>query len=657
MQDVFFAEARERLSACERALTDLAKTGGKDRPALVDELFRHLHTLKGGASLANHPSIGQVAHETESLLGTLRGAPSQADAACREAITLRIDWMSCAVEAIENGLPLPPRPLATSQDDAVDSHDRRKVAAATSSRPASPTAEQDVWHVIVTLGGPARRARAIVIERLLSSLGELTSSRRHEDETGAMSTLEANLRAPVDPARTLANAPGVAQVKTHRLAPAAGRHEAVPVAAISENPRVADMLAEQPPLRLDPGTDSNGRHERDATTRLSVARLDAIANLTGEVVLAKTRLANLAALSHDEQLIDAASALDRLTGTLYEDVLQTRLSSLAEACARLPRVARETARATGKEIALDVDVGSIEMDRVLLESIHDPLAHLVRNAIDHGIEPAREREQAGKPAVGQIRVRARKDGPHIAVSVDDDGRGVDTAALRRAAVRAGLIDDFDDSEADDADAHALAFKPGLSTTTRVTETSGRGVGMDAVRTWAEDHGGTAQMTSTPGQGTCTTLFLPLNVTLQPALVIRLGTERYLLPIDAVLATVDLSREGPSHDDKAASVQFHDTSFPTVDLRRAFAVPTTNGGQIGVLCKRGNERVCLCVDEIISQQEVVVKPLQRRFFPHRLFHSATILGDGQVALIVNVSAFMGDAPYSGEDGTDPTNPAG
>lgn len=383
--------------------------------------------------------------------------------------------------------------------------------------------------------------------------------------------------------------------------------------------------------------------------RVDPARVDALADLVGELIVAKNGLAHLAArrgrMSGSAGLLvaweDQVAGLDRLTAGLQRAVLDLRMMSVAPVFRRFPRVVRDAARALGKEVTLVLSGESTETDKATIEMLFEPLLHLVRNALDHGIETPQERQAAGKAAEGRLELRAVRSGDSVAIEIEDDGRGIDAEALRRTAVARGLLTSEEAAALSEEDALQLVFRPGLSTAATVTDLSGRGVGMDVVRSTIEAVGGRVRLSSRPGQGTIFRLELPANLLATRLLVIRVGGERYGLPMDRTSETLRIPREQVRSVQGGSAFVLRDRTVPFVrvsdllDLRDGSA----GGDPLVIVVATLQGPVGLAVDAIEERLDAVVKPPEGLVaaLPHLL--GTTLRGDGRVLLVLDPESLL------------------
>jgi two-component system chemotaxis sensor kinase CheA len=382
----------------------------------------------------------------------------------------------------------------------------------------------------------------------------------------------------------------------------------------------------------------------EATIRVDVQLLDLLMNLVGELVLARNHLLQKVASSSLAGLPGATQRLNLITTELQEGIMRTRMQPIASLCNKLPRLVRDVAMACGKEVRLELEGVGTELDRTIVEAIRDPLTHLVRNAIDHGIEAPQARLAAGKSAEGRVLVRAFHEGGKVHLEVADDGAGLPAARIREKGIALGLVTPAQASRMTERDLTQLIFQPGFSTAVEVTNVSGRGVGMDVVKTNVERIGGAIEVDSVPGRGTRVRIRIPLTLAIVPALIVSAGDERYAIPeinlIELIRLDKELARSSVATAMDANLLRYRGGLLPLVDLRDALAISADAGWTpsasrpIAVLQAEGST-FGLVVDAIEASQEIVVKSLGDPLRQIPLFAGATILGDGRVALILDV----------------------
>ncbi len=419
-----------------------------------------------------------------------------------------------------------------------------------------------------------------------------------------------------EPAKPAASKPAIAPV------PAA----AAPAAARAAAPAVADKPAS----------------EAETTVRVDTARLDEIMNMVGELVLVRNRLVRLGLNSEDEAMAKAVSNLDVVTADLQTSVMKTRMQPIKKVFGRFPRLVRDLARNLKKEINLELVGEETDLDKNLVEALADPLVHLVRNAVDHGVETPEEREAAGKPRTGRVVLSAEQEGDHILLMITDDGKGMDADVLRAKAVEKGLLDKDAADRLSDLECYNLIFAPGFSTKTEISDVSGRGVGMDVVKTKISQLNGTVNVFSQKGQGSRIVIKVPLTLAIMPTLMVMLENQAFAFPLVNVneIFHLDLSRTNVVDGQEVVIVR--DKALPLFYLKRwlvphAFQEDQREGHV--VILTVGSQRIGFVVDQLVGQEEVVIKPLGKMLQGTPGMSGATITGDGRIALILDVPSML------------------
>lgn len=419
-----------------------------------------------------------------------------------------------------------------------------------------------------------------------------------------------------EPAKPAASKPAIAPV------PAA----AAPAAARAAAPAAADKPAS----------------EAETTVRVDTARLDEIMNMVGELVLVRNRLVRLGLNSEDEAMAKAVSNLDVVTADLQTSVMKTRMQPIKKVFGRFPRLVRDLARNLKKEINLELVGEETDLDKNLVEALADPLVHLVRNAVDHGVETPEEREAAGKPRTGRVVLSAEQEGDHILLMITDDGKGMDADVLRAKAVEKGVLDKDAADRLSDLECYNLIFAPGFSTKTEISDVSGRGVGMDVVKTKISQLNGTVNVFSQKGQGSRIVIKVPLTLAIMPTLMVMLENQAFAFPLVNVneIFHLDLSRTNVVDGQEVVIVR--DKALPLFYLKRwlvphAFQEDQREGHV--VILTVGSQRIGFVVDQLVGQEEVVIKPLGKMLQGTPGMSGATITGDGRIALILDVPSML------------------
>lgn len=380
----------------------------------------------------------------------------------------------------------------------------------------------------------------------------------------------------------------------------------------------------------------------NSSLRVNINLLDSLMNLAGELVLNRNQLLEMSTKEDDSIFATPVQQLNRITAELQSAIMKTRMQPVGSAWGKLPRIVRDIARETGKKIELDMKGAATEMDRQLVQALQDPLTHMVRNSADHGIESAEVRRALGKPAVGRIMLNAFHEGGHVIVEITDDGKGIDVAEVRRTAVERGLVRKEVVEDMTDNQALRLVFEPGFSTAACVTHLSGRGVGMDVVRSNIEHVGGAVDLQSVRDHGCTVRIRLPLTLAIVSSLIVSAGGELFAFPQASVLELIRLPANETSRFDTLRNVRLfrlRDELVPVVSLADELRLPEQEPNAVTtlVICQAGTARFGIMVDEVVDTQEIVVKPIGRLARSVRCYAGCTILGDGRVVMIVDPAA--------------------
>ena len=641
-RDIFRQEAQDLLALLETTLLDLEH--GPDNAELIDTTFRALHTIKGSGAMFGFDAAAAFTHHVETAFDRVRQGKLVAN---HELISLALrarDHMRALIEE--------PEVDAAAGDDIlaalaviVEGGAAPVVAAAAPVDAKAPAAGQG-WHIGVRLpqDAMANGTKPVLLLDELRDLGAATiravidrvPTLAEIDPTGCYLGWEIDLV-------TAAPASAVEDVFIFvrdemelTIAPLAAAPDAAPP-AISAVVVAAPPAADKPqakPAASEPARDA-GRNAAASSIRVPAFRLDELMERVGELVITQSRLRQIAALSDDNQIKAVAEEIERLVLELRDTTMGIRMVPIGSLFGRFRRVVHDLSRDLGKEVDLVMHGEETELDKTVIEQLNDPLVHMIRNAIDHGIEGPSDRLAAGKAAVGRMELSAEHVGTEVLITLKDDGRGLDRARIRARAEERGLI--APGAVLSDSELFQVLFLPGFSTAQTVTSLSGRGVGMDVVRRTIEALNGTIDLASAPGQGTTVTLRLPLTLAIIDGLLVRVGTGRYVLPLAAVEECVEMT---PAEDARARGLSFlglRGDLVPFIRLRELFLTHAPpDPFQKVVVVSASCGKVGLAVDQVIGQHQTVIKSLSKMHADIDMFSGATILGDGTVALILDVS---------------------
>ncbi|MGN6329655.1 MAG: chemotaxis protein CheA [Rhodanobacter sp.] len=606
----FLVEAGELVQALGEQLIGLEANPHDSE--LLNAVFRAFHTVKGGAGfLAIEPMV-QLCHHAEDLLNGARNGAVVLDAPLMDALLEALDLLNDMMAALGADAPLAMPPPSLLQ--------RLNRGAAT---PAPAPAPAPVAPPVQASGG----GDAIDDSEFEALLDKMYG-------THAPGTVEP---APVAIAPAASASGGAIdddefEALLDALHGPGGQPGAVPP-PVAAAPVASAPVAAPPPAPAP----ASARHAAAAetTVRVDTARLDALVNRAGELILVRNRLLSLAASSADEALVVAANELDRVADELQAAVLGMRMQPVGRLFQRFPRIVRDLARQLGKNVELVLEGEGTDLDRSLVESLADPLIHLLRNALDHGVETPDERKRTGKPDKARVCLSASQRGEHIVISVSDDGRGMDANVLRRKAVEKGVISADEAARLSDAESYELVFRPGFSTAAVVSDISGRGVGMDVVKTRVAELGGSLKVRSRLGHGSELELSVPLTLAILRVLMVRVGERLLALPMGNVEEVFELSAGQDRMLDGRMVANHRGRALPLADLAGWTGSATAAGRHVVVL-HIGHLRLGCLVHAVLGREDVMVKPLGPLFKDVPGVAGATVTGDGRLALVLDLA---------------------
>jgi two-component system, chemotaxis family, sensor kinase CheA len=610
---LFLAESREHLKACNSSLLEWEKEPAAVEP--VDRLFRAIHTIKGMAATMGYSAVAQLSHGIENLLDGLRKGRLEGSSAVFQLLFRAVDTLGKSVEAAAAGAE-EPADVALLAELEREANPAAGLPAAAAEAPAPARRVTDLpryrpIQVTIRPGAVMRGARAALVLRRAETLGTVNTIRpplaelERDDFDGRFSF---RLQTRSSDSEITSALRAVGDVETIEIV------EAVAAGADSQ-----------------PGANRQ--------IRVDLRRLDLLMKQVGELVVAKNRLGALATESRNPVLVEVSERVNRLVSSMQGEVLASRMTPVGEVFERFPRLVRDLSRDLGKQIRFDTEGDEIELDRSILDEIGEPLVHLIRNAADHGLEPAADRTAAGKPAEGRILISAARERNTVAIRVTDDGRGIDRSKILAKARRDGMAPDTD-TLTDDLLVRVLA-RPGFSTAQQVSGVSGRGVGVDVAMSRVRALGGTLEVRSELGQGTTFLIRVPLTLAIVRALLTEAGGERYAVPLAYVAETIDFDRAMVTALRDREALVVRDQVIPTVHLRDLIAARagSRSNRRPTVILEVGERRAALVVDALVGQQDIVVEPFDAPRGLPSFVGGATILADGAPALILDAAALL------------------
>ena len=616
LQD-FLVEAGDLLSGVDSKLVDLERT--PNDKGLLNDIFRGFHTIKGGAGFLNAAELVTLCHLTENLFDKLRNGELAITPEVMDVILSSTGSVRDMFGYLEQGVQ------PTAADPYLIESLRQAIAGNLSSGHAAPAPAPVVSAApVVQKMAPAASASA----------DGLDWNVLFESVTGSASAVAPVAVAPV----TIEAAPPLPMHQTNEDL-ASKSPEQIIKAAVGR--RVTDKPGASGPI---------GRREsekqRDNSIRVDTSRLDQVLNLSGEIGLTKNRLNALRSdilngRSDTETLhaLDlAVSQLDLLVSDLQNAVMKTRMQPIGRLFQKYPRIARDLARNLGKDVELVLSGEDTEIDKTMIEDLSDPIIHLIRNAVDHGVEETQERLANGKPEKSNVRLEARQEGDHIVILVADDGRGMNAEKLRAKAVQKGLITDEEANTMDERQSFNLVFLPGFSMASQVSDVSGRGVGMDVVKTNIQKLNGSIDIRSSLGKGTTFIISLPLTLAILPVLLVRLGDQPFAVPLSMVREILPIDPVEVQEVGGRATMVVRGEVLPIMPLTTLLGWDAVQTPEYGVLMQSADQSFILAIDSFAGREDAVIKSLDD--FRPKGVAGVTTLSNGQIVLILDMKELLG-----------------
>jgi two-component system chemotaxis sensor kinase CheA len=704
-QEAFFEEAAEHLAVVEEGLLQLEQYPN-DRD-LLNKIFRSAHSIKGGSGMFGFNAVAQFTHKMETLLDPLRNGQKTVTPSVTDLLLKATDCLKTLIESVKTGAAVDDeivqrftQDLASESGSGIPPSGTRRAVIMPTQAPTTGRRGESAYAISWT--PPAwlfqRGLDPLQIMRELSSIGDLTvvtlDLSRLPDLADldpeqcylswAMQLATTKDAKVIDAVFEFVREDGVLtiaqvedKVETRIVADSQARSstyepgEPMPLGeilvesgvvspaelnqALAQQKKVGEILVEQKvvtPQQVEQALQKQRQQESTsqakktdtASIRVDTGKIDKLINLVGELVITQSMLSDLGSRFEIRQLpvlLERMAQLERNTREIQERVMGIRMLPIGTAFSRFPRLVRDLSAKTGKKVQLVLSGEETELDKTVIESIGDPLTHLVRNSADHGLELPDERLDNNKPEVGTIRLNAFHEGGTICITVEDDGRGLNREKILAKAVKQGLIGESE--KLSDDQIWPLIFKPGFSTAEKITDISGRGVGMDVVKRNIEALGGTVTIKTVEGRGTVFTLKLPLTLAIIEGMTVRVGRETYIVPLLSILESIQPKAESvKTVVEKGELVNVRGIYVPMVRLYKVFNLrPEHTDVMKGILLilETEGERVAVMVDEILGQQQVVVKSMEQNFRKVEGIAGATILGDGTVGFILDVRGML------------------
>lgn len=658
LQD-FLVEAGEILEQLNEQLVGLEQS--PDDKEMLNAVFRGFHTIKGGAGFLSIEPMVVLCHRSEDVFNLLRNGERQVTPELMDTVLPVLDILNAQFEALRDGeTPQDAEPALISALEAIIKGEAPAAAStpvAPAGNAAKPAADMDITDEEFESLLDALEGKPAASAAPAPAAGDEISDDEFEnllDQLHGKGKFSAQPAAPTPvakPSAPAAAAPASEEITDDEFEAlldnihGKGKFDTAKAAASPGKPAAPAPVAARPAAD-NANAESKARDKpaaQETTVRVDTKRLDDIMNMVGELVLVRNRIDRLGTVTGNEEMLKAVANLDLVTTDLQMAVMKTRMQPIKKVFGRFPRVVRDLARSLKKEIRLEMIGEETDLDKNLVEALADPLVHLVRNAVDHGIELPDEREAAGKPREGTVVLTAAQEGDHILLTIEDDGKGMDAQVLRKKAVEKGLMDAEAAQRLDDKEAFNLIFMPGFSTKDQISDISGRGVGMDVVKTRIAQLNGMVEIDSHLNKGSKLSIKLPLTLAIMPTLMVQLEKQLFALPLVNVNEIFHLDLTKTNVVDGQLCVVIRDRTLPLYYLRRWLVngyrqADLPKEGHV-VVVQSGTQKVGFLVDELIGQEEVVIKPLGALLHGTAGLAGATITGDGGIAIILDVPGLM------------------
>ena len=630
MREIFeeyVIEVKEHLENLEQKLLELEKN--PEDMELINAAFRSMHTIKGGAGFLGLSVIVETAHLAEEVLGKIHSGALKLNTQINDLLLQSVDYIRSALDFYKNG-----------DECQIDKDLVQSLKSIIEGGLSNKKSESSIDELLDKFGLSYLKGKSV--EEILEELILLPPDKRPKELVDA-------LEREIHPTEEASKIEEEVEEESNRL-----MFEYAKEGLLGQEVLKA-IVEEESPKKEDKVKEDNKKIEKENKTkeekkkvedegervlRIDVQKIEALMNLIGELVLDRNRLLRLYQSMAEEglskrleELEMVVSSIDRVVGDLQIAVMKTRMQRVKKLFQKFPRVARDLSKMLGKEVEFITEGEDTEMDKSLIERLEEPLIHIIRNAIDHGIEPPEERERIGKPRAGHIKLRAYYQGDRVFISIEDDGRGIDVEKVKSKAIEKGLITKDRLEKMTEKEILSLVFSPGFSTADRISEVSGRGVGMDVVMDVVMKFRGTVELFSEKGKGTKVIMSFPLTIGIIKSLLLSINNRLFAIPIHSVLEIVSGDEANISFISGEEVLILRGNTVPLINLGELLDIPMEKIGFIIVVLV-GNKRVALAVENMLGDEEIVIKPLGKFFGEVEGISGATITGDGNIVLILD-----------------------
>ncbi|QIZ67345.1 chemotaxis protein CheA [Geobacillus subterraneus] len=660
--DIFIDESKEHLQTINERLLELEQT--PDDMALVNEIFRSAHTLKGMSATMGFEDLANLTHQLENVLDGIRNRQLIVTPELLDVVFQAVDHLEAMIMSIASG--------GDGKRDVSETVEQLKRIEQ-GGMPDKQTAGEkpplehaygefeyhvlqqakeqgfSVYEIRIRLREDCllKAARVYMVFELLSEAGEIVKSTPpsdmlEEEQFGQEFLVTVVSKTPADELRTrlmgISEIDGVeiAAVTVNEPTAKSGEQATPELSASTAFEQAAAAQAEAETV------EKQAAKQAGKTIRVNIERLDMLMNLFEELVVDRGRLEQISRDLNHAELTETVERMSRISSDLQTIILNMRMVPVETVFNRFPRMVRQLARELGKKVRLDIIGAETELDRTVIDEIGDPLVHLIRNALDHGIEAPDARAACGKPEEGTVKLRAYHSGNHVFIEIEDDGAGISREKVLQKAIARGIVSPEAAAHLTDQQVYGLIFAPGFSTADHISDISGRGVGLDVVKSTIESLGGAVTVDSQPGKGSLFSIQLPLTLSIISVLLVQIAAETYAIPLSSIMETALVRKEEIFSAHNQPVIDFRGKVVPLVRLKDVFSVPDASdeGDTVAaVIVRKGEKLAALAVDSFIGQQEVVLKSLGNYLSSVFAISGATILGDGRVALIIDCNALV------------------
>ncbi|AMV10473.1 chemotaxis protein CheA [Geobacillus sp. G4] len=658
--DLFIDESKEHLQAINERLLELEKT--PEDMSVVNDIFRSAHTLKGMSATMGFEDLANLTHQMENVLDGIRNRRLSVTPELLDVIFEAVDHLEAMISSIAAGGDGTRDVRRTvEQLKRIEQGEMPNKQAAREEPPLEHAYGEFEYHVLeqakeqgfsvyeirVRLRDDCllKAARVYMVFEQLNEVGEIVKATPpvemlEEEQFDREFLVTVVSKAPADELqKRLMGISEIDDVKVSMLSSNEPSAESEKAAAPQQPAAMEQAAAVQAEAEAP---EKQTAKQATKTIRVNIERLDRLMNLFEELVVDRGRLEQISRELNHAELTETVERMSRISSDLQTIILNMRMVPVETVFNRFPRMVRQLARELGKKVRLDIIGADTELDRTVIDEIGDPLVHLIRNALDHGIEAPDVRVARGKPEEGTVQLRAYHSGNHVFIEIEDDGAGISREKVLQKAKSRGIVSPQAAEHLNDQQIYELIFAPGFSTAEQVSDISGRGVGLDVVKSTIESLGGTVSVDSQPGKGSLFSIQLPLTLSIISVLLVQIAEETYAIPLSSIIETALVKKEEIFSAHNQPVIDFRGKIVPLVRLKDVFAVPgaADDGDAVAVvIVRKGEKLAALAVDSFIGQQEVVLKSLGNYLSSVFAISGATILGDGRVALIIDCNALV------------------